>query len=99
MNKRKPSKVKIKPYFHNESIVVWYEMQHNKDTILPNELIAFKNTRGKFRFIKFVQNNETGLSWIDCIDDKTLNYRSFYADRLRGKIKPRQPRRRKVVSG
>ena len=98
MNKRKPSKVSIKPYFHNENIVVFYEMQHGRDTIVKGDKIAFKNTRGKFVFMKMVENRDTLVSWIDCIEEKTLNYRSFYTDKLKGKIKPRRPRKRRIVS-
>lgn len=92
MNKRDKAKVKSKPFPHNDQIFIHYEFEHGKDTIVPGDKILFKNTRGRFKFVKFVENKSTDVSWIDCIEEKTHTFRSFYADRLKAKVKPKRQR-------
>lgn len=70
---------------------------HGNDEIVPGDKILFKNTRGKFTFVKAVENRELGVTWIDCLEDKTQTFRSFYADKLKGKVRVRRQRKRKSV--
>lgn len=97
MNKRNKSRVQSKPYPHNESIVIHLSWTHNKDELLPGDKMTFKNTRGKFTFIKVVENPERGVIWVDCIEDKTQTFRSFYVEKIKGKVKPRRIRKKKNV--
>lgn len=97
MNKRNRSKVTSTPFSHNDQIHIRYEIIHGKDIIEPGDKILFKNTRGKFVFVKLVENLELDVKWIDCIDEKTLMFRSFYAVKLKNKVKPRKTRKPKIV--
>lgn len=97
MNKRDKSKVQSVPFPNNKNIHIEYEIRHGRDTIVPGDKITFKNVRGKFKFVKLVINPDLEVSWIDCIDEKTHTFRSFYTDRLRSKVKPKKPRKSKVV--
>lgn len=97
MNKRNKSKSLSKPFSHNDSIIIYYEWVHNKDEIVPGDKILFKGVRGKFTFIKVVDNRDRGVVWIDCLEDKTHTFRSFYLDKLKTKVKPKRQRKQKVV--
>ena len=85
-----------KPFNHNYNIILFYEWDLGKDTIVPGDKILFKNTRGKFTFIKAVENRDLGVTWIDCLEDKTHMFRSFYVDKLKSKVKPRKFRNKNV---
>ena len=96
MNKRDKPKVQSTPFPHNKSIVIKYEVEHGRDTIVPGDKILFKNTRGRFKFVKLVENGDRGVCWIDCIEEKTQTFRSFYLEKLKAKVKPKRPRRKIV---
>jgi len=96
MNKRNKSKNQSVPFSHNDLISIHYQWTHGRDEILPGDKIMFKSIRGKFTFIKVVDNRDRGVTWIDCIEEKTHTFRSFYVDRLKGKVKPKRPRRKSV---
>lgn len=96
MNKRNKPKVESVPFPNNDSIVIKYEIEHGKDTIVPGDKILFKNTRGRFKFVKLVENHSKNVVWIDCIEEKTHTFRSFYLERLKAKVKPKRPRRKIV---
>jgi hypothetical protein len=88
----------VKPYFHNENIHVFYELEFGKDVIKPGDPLKFKNTRGQFRFIKWVHNSDRDVTWIDCMDIKDGQFRSFYIQMLKGVVRPKRSRRKKVVN-
>lgn len=96
MSRKKKSQVSI-PYGHNEHIHVYYELQFNKDVIKPGDPVKIKNTRGKFKFLKMVHNSELDVTWIDCMDIKDGQFRSFYLENLKGVIRPKRSRRKKLV--
>lgn len=96
MNKRNKNRATRKSFFHNDNIVVFYTWQDSRGEIVPGDKILFKNTRGKFTFLKAVENRDKNVTWIDCIEDKTHNYRSFYAEKLKGKVRPRKTRKKFV---
>ena len=85
------------PYGHNEKIYVYYELEFGKDVIKPGDPIKIKNTRGKFKFLKLVHNSELDVTWIDCMDIKDGQFRSFYLETLKGVIRPKRSRRKKLV--
>jgi len=96
MTKRsKSQKVRI-PYGHNKNITVSYELQDKNSLIVPGDKILIKRERGSFTFLKLVENTETNVLWIDCTSDKNKDYRSFYVDRLKGKVKPKRVRKKNV---
>ena len=97
MNKRNKSKVGTQPFPHNKNITILFSWIHGNDEILPGDKILFKNTRGKFTFVKVVENRDRGVIWIDCLEDKTHMFRSFYVDKLKCKVKPRKQRKKKIV--
>lgn len=72
-----------------------YEFQFEGDTIMPKMPIKFKNTRGIFKFRCVATNITTGVTWIDCINADTGEWKSFHIEKFKGLVKPRKPRRRR----
>lgn len=96
MPKKKINKEYI-PYSMNENIHVYYEIEFLKDTIKPGDTIRFKNVRGEFVFIMMAHNSEKDVTWIDCRNKKTGEYRSFYMDRLKSLVRDKKSRRKKQL--
>jgi hypothetical protein len=46
-----------------------------------------KNTRGTYSFLRLVENKTLGVTWVDCFEDETKQFRSFYPDKIKGVIK------------
>lgn len=85
------------PYWYHDYVHVYYELEFNKDLIKPGTKIKFKNMHGTFTFIKWVHNSKKDVTWIDCYSDKTREERSFYIENLKGIVKPKRSRRKKIV--
>ena len=86
------SKILSIPYNHNENIHVFYTLVFGKDEIGPGTPLKFKNQRGTFKFIKWVHNQDLDVQWIDCMDNTTGEFRSFYIERLKGIVKKKSRR-------
>lgn len=95
MISRKRSKIVTRPFAHNEHIAVHYEYLDGDDTVVVGDKIKFNGTRGTFKFLKHVVNAEREVEWIDCMDLKTGEFRSFYTSRLKHKVKPKRKRRKR----
>lgn len=95
MIKRKNVKPKIKPYFHNENITVSYEYQFKNHLMKPGDLFKARYQRGSFKFIKVVNNAEKNVTWIDCLDGKSGEFRSFYTDNIKSVVLPPKPRKKR----
>ena len=80
------------PYSHNKNIHVFYTLDFGKDEIGPGTPLKFKNQRGTFKFIKWVHNQDLDVQWIDCMDNTTGEFRSFYIERLKGIVKKKSRR-------
>jgi hypothetical protein len=80
------------PYNHNENIHVFYTLDFGKDEIGPGTPLKFKNQRGTFKFIKWVHNQDLDVQWIDCMDNTTGEFRSFYIEKLKGIVKKKSRR-------
>lgn len=56
-------------------------------TIVQGDIIKIKGVWGtKFKFLNYVTNPKTGVSWVDCIElERGLGcgFRSFYPDRVK----------------
>jgi len=85
------------PYSVNPDIHVYYEIEYLKDTIKPGDKIKFKHMRGHFIFILMAHNAEKDVTWIDCRNPQTGEYRSFYIDRLSGLLRDKKSRRKKQL--
>ena len=96
MISRKKSKSTRTPYEHNDQINIFYEMKFGKDEIIAGTPLRFKYERGTFKFIKMVYHGGKDITWIDCIDSTTGIFRSFYVSQLKGVVKPRNKRRKKI---
>ena len=80
------------PYNHNENIHVFYTLNFGKDEIGPGTPLKFKNQKGTFKFIKWVHNQDLDVQWIDCMDNTTGEFRSFYIERLKCIVKKKSRR-------
>ena len=97
MISKKKSAPKNDPFYWNNNIVVFYEMKHGNDVIVNGTPLRFKYQRSTFKFIKMVQNFDTSVTWIDCMEDKTGVFRSFYVEQLRGVVRPKKIRKKNSV--
>ncbi len=91
------NKIEYIPYSKNENIHVYYELEFLKDVIKPGDKIKFKNIRGHFVFLHMAHNSEKDVTWIDCRNIETGEYRSFYIERLKGLIREKRSRRKKQL--
>lgn len=89
----------VEPYQVNPDISVVYELDFNNDVIKPGDKIKFKNIRGTFTFSRLAHNRVLDSTWIDCVDDKTKETRSFHLAKLKMVIRPKRSRRKKVATG
>jgi hypothetical protein len=83
------------PYFHNDKIICYYELEFKKDIIKPGEIIKFKSERGSFKFYRWVHNTELNVQWIDCLEVGAGTFRSLPIDNLKGILRPKKSRRKK----
>jgi hypothetical protein len=92
MVKRK-KKTEITPYWHNPDISVFYELEFSKKIITPGTRIKIKGSRGSFVFHKLVHNSKLNKTWIDCMDDFTGEYKSFYVDKIKSILPPKRSKK------
>lgn len=85
------------PYRLNPEIHVYYELPFMKDVIKPGDRIKFKNMRGEFIFILMAHNVKKDVTWIDCRNPATGEYRAFYVDRLKTVVRAKKSRRKKQL--
>jgi hypothetical protein len=74
---------------------VLYEIKFGKDVIKTGDKIKIKNRRGSFHFRCLVHNSQLDITWIDCIDVITREWRSFRVEEIKGLVKMKS-RRRKI---
>ena len=86
----------VEPYAVNPDITVQFELDFNKDKILPGDKLKFKNMRGTFVFVRLAHNQRLDSTWIDCFDHDTKETRSFHVAKLKTVIRPKKSRRKKV---
>lgn len=87
----------LEPYSHNQSIVLYYEFPFGKDVIKPGDTIRIRNLRGTFKVFKFVHNMEKNVQWVDCMDNKTGEFKSFYVEKIKTVVRPKRSRRKKLA--
>jgi hypothetical protein len=93
---KKKKNIEVKPYFHNDNIVCFYELEFKRDVIKPGEKIKFKGERGIFTFHKWVHHKEKDVRWIDCMEVATGRFRSIPVENLKGISRPKRSRRKKT---
>lgn len=94
---KKKKEYEYVPYSMNDDIHVYYELEFLKDTIKPGDKIKFKNVRGHFVFLHMAHNSALDVTWIDCRNPETGEYRSFYVDRLKSLVRDKKSRRKKQL--
>jgi hypothetical protein len=94
---KKRTNIEYIPYSNNENIHVYYEVEYLKDVIKPGDRIKFKNVRGEFIFILMAHNSKKDVTWIDCRNPTTGEYRAFYVERLSGLVRAKKSRRKKQL--
>lgn len=83
-------------YGHNENIHIYTELNFGNIVIHPGMEIKIKSHRGTFIFKKWVHNSALDVTWVDCMDKATGEFRSFYLDRLKMVVLPKKSRAKKV---
>jgi hypothetical protein len=87
---KRAKKLTTQPYHLVPGITVHYE----HGDIKPGDTFKVSGVRGSFVFHKRVVNSIKSVEWVDCMDTKTGEFRSFYIDRVRVKPQKRQRRKR-----
>ena len=77
-----------------EYIRQYAELPFGDDVIRPGDKIRFHRRRGVFKFRYMYHNVQKDVQWIDCIDEASGQFRSFYLDELKTVIRPKKSRRR-----
>lgn len=95
MVKRKTKTTELTPYWYNPHISVFYELEFNKKMVVPGTRLKLKGTRGVFIFHKLVHHSKLDKTWIDCMDDSTGEYKSFYVDKIKAIVQPKRSRKDK----
>lgn len=94
--RKKRERIVTVPYGYNPHITCYTELDFGNHRIRPGAELKIKNTRGVFIFHKWVHNAELDVTWIDCMDKGTGEFRSFYMDRLKKVILPKKSRGKKI---
>lgn len=84
-------------YGVNEDIYIYYELEFNGDIIKPGDPLSFKGEKGNFKFKNMAHNVKKDVQWIDCYDETTGVFRSFYISSLKGIRKLKKSRKNKFV--
>lgn len=98
MSKNKKLHDESVSYKVNSNISVFEEFKFGKDIIKPGDNIQFKDVRGIFKFIRLAHNAVNDVTWIDCFNPTTGEYRSFYTNKLKGLVKNKVKRQSKKAS-
>lgn len=93
MVKRKSKRTELNPYWYNPYISVFYELEFNKKILTPGTRFRVKGSRGTYIFHKLVHHSKNDKTWIDCMDDTTGEYRSFYVERVKSVVPPKRSRK------
>lgn len=84
-------------YANSDHIHVQYEFDFEGEPVVANKtILRMKNTYGTFKFRCLAHNIQTDRTWIECIDNKSGAWRAFPVDKLKGIVKPKKSRRKKV---
>jgi hypothetical protein len=92
---RKKKATTLTPYWLNPDISVFYELEFGKKTITQGSRIKVKGARGTFVFHKLVHNSKIDKTWIDCMDEFTGEFRSFYVDKIKAILPSKRSRKDK----
>ena len=90
MVKRKGKRKELTPYWYNPDISIFYELEFAKKILTPGTRFKVKGSRGSFIFHKLVHNSKTDVTWVDCMDDNTGEYRSFYVNKIKSVLPPKR---------
>jgi hypothetical protein len=93
---RRDATVTGEPYPWNDQIHSYFELTFEGDVIKPGDKIRFKNRRGVFSFRGWAHNAQKDVTWINCIDDKSHQFRAFYIDELKCVVRPKRSRAKKT---
>lgn len=95
VKKKNNAKAIPNPYWYNPDISLFYSLEFGKKIIEPGTRFKVKGSRGTFVFHKLVHNSKTDKTWVDCMDDYTGEYRSFYVDKIKSVVAPKRSRKDK----
>lgn len=96
VNKRDRALTAREPFPWNPNIHCYYELDFMGDVIKPGDKVRFRNRRGVFTFRGWCHNTEKNVQWVNCLDNKTMQFRNFYMDELKCVIRPKKSRAKKT---
>lgn len=98
MKKKKEREKVSLPAYSNTDIVVYDELEFGKDVIRQGDKIKIKNARGYFIFLKWAHNTHLDVTWVDCMNPDTGEFRSFYIDNIKGVYRAKKSIRKKLLA-
>ena len=85
-------------YHNRDDICVQFELKFGEETITPGTVLKIKNQHGTFKFRCIAHNTKNGKTWLDAIDLRTGEWRSFHLDKIKNVVKPKRSRRKKTTA-
>ncbi|NDB81323.1 MAG: hypothetical protein EB127_01030 [Alphaproteobacteria bacterium] len=89
---KKKKRTELTPYWFNPDISIFYELEFGKKTITQGSRLKVKGARGIFVFHKMVHNSKIDKTWIDCMDESSGEFRSFYVDKIKAILPAKRSR-------
>jgi hypothetical protein len=96
--KRRPP-VEYIPYKDNPNVYVVYELQFNKDLMVPGTKFKIKYDRDIYIFQRLAHHIPNDNTWVDAISSTRGSWHSVRIDSIKGVVKAKKSRRKKVDQG
>ncbi len=74
-------------YGVNPDIVRIFELQFEKHVLTPGDRFKVKNSHGVFIFRNLAHNVKSDITWVDAMDEKTGEFRSFYVSKIKSLVR------------
>lgn len=95
VKRKKAKQAEDTPPYANPHIHVEYELPFARDVIKPGDIVRIKSDRGRYRFVRVATNTEKNVTWIDCHDVVSGDFRSFYVEKIKLVERAKKSRRKK----
>ncbi len=84
------------PYWLNPHIKTMHELPFGRDIIKPGDNIRIKNQRGTYKVYQFAYNDQTAVTWVDCMHNDHGSFHSFYVTRIKRVDRAKRSIRKKL---
>lgn len=95
LTKRKSRKIDPGRHGFNPDIVVFWELEFDKNIMVPGTKFKIKNDRATYVFDCFAHNTKLDISWVDARSLDTGEFKSFRLEKIKGIVLPKKSRAKK----